>query len=186
VRGSLKREATGKQILAIVLILVGSVAAFAQPKPRIDFDRLLSLFPNLPWDFEIRYVVHAGQSTDMLRIYYDRSADVVRWRADYAGSLASVCHGHIEEKTMRGLLYLLRDKKFNDLPSNADSPVTVALTGDATVSVRLGRAIVRKTDHHQRDNPGLRAIETSLDQLSTGVVDDPRSTCDMESVPARP
>ncbi len=172
------------KFVSILFILVG--ALLAQPKPRIDFDRLLSRFPDLPWDFEIRYVVHEGQSTDMLRIYYDGRADVVRWRPDHAGSLASVCHGDLDEKTMRGMLELLREKKFNDLPSDADAPVAIALTGDATVSVRLGRTIVRKIDRHQRDNPGLRAIESSLDQLTTGIAADPKSTCDMESVPAKP
>jgi hypothetical protein len=163
-----------------------TTALLAQPKPRIDFEQLLTIFPDLPWDFEIRYVVQQGPSADMLRIYYNGRADVVRWRPDYTGSLASVCHGHLDDKTLRGVLELFRDKKFNDLPSDADSPVTVALTGDATVSVRLGRTIVRKMDRHQRDNAGLRAIEASLDELTIGIVADPKSTCDMESVPARP
>lgn len=170
----------------MAVILLASLVAVAQPKPRIDFDRLLSLFPDLPWDFEIRYVVQEGSSADMLRIYYDGRADVVRWRPDYAGSLASVCHGHADDKNLRDLLELLRDKKFNDLPSDADSPVTVALTGDATVSVRLGRTIVRKLDRRQRENSSLRAIESALDQLATGVAADPKSTCGMESVPAKP
>ena len=168
------------------MVLLASLITVAQTKPRIDFDHLLSLFPNLPWDFEIRYVVQQGPSTDMLRIYYDGRADLVRWRPDYAGSLASVCHGQLDDKALRQLLELLRDKKFNDLASDADSPVTVALTGDATVSVRLGRTIVRKLDRRQRDNPGLRAVETSLDELTTGIVADSKSTCDMESVPAKP
>ena len=175
-----------KTKLATLIVLFASLIALAQPKPRIDFDRLLSLFPNLPWDFEIRYVVQEGSSTDMLRIYYDGRADVVRWRPDYAGSLASVCHGHLDDKTLREFLELLRDKKFNDLPSDADSPVAVALTGDATVSVRLGRTIVRKTDRHQRENSSLREIQAVLEQLAAGLVADPKSTCDMESVPAKP
>jgi len=169
-----------------VVILLGSLFVFAQPKPRIDFDRLLSLFPDLPWDFEIRYVLQEGPSADMLRIYYDGRADFIRWRPEYAGSLASVCHGQLDDKTMRQMLELLRDKKFNDLPSDADSPVSVALTGGATISVRLGRTIVRKIDRRQRENPGLREIETALDQLATGVAANPKSTCDMESVPAKP
>lgn len=170
----------------LVVVLLASVITAAQPKPRIDFNRLLSLYPDLPWDFEIRYVVQQGPSADMLRIYYDGRADVVRWRPDYAGSLASVCHGQLNDKTMRNLLELLRDKKFNDLPSDADAPVAIALTGDTTVSVRLGRTVVRKIDRHRRENAGLREIETFLDQLATGVVGDPQSTCGMESVPAKP
>lgn len=178
---------TGKTKLAIVsVVLLAALSAIAQPKPRIDFDRLLSRFPDLPWDFEIRYVVQEGPSADMLRIYYDGRADVVRWRPDYAGSLASVCHGDLDDKTLRQLLELLRDKRFNELASDADSPVAIALSGDATVSVRLGRTIVRKLDRHQRNNAGLREIESFLDQLATGVVGDPQSTCGMESVPARP
>ncbi len=174
------------RFVTLVVVLLATLAALAQPKPRIDFDRLLSLFPDLPWDFEVRYVVNDGPSTDMLRIYYDGRADVIRWRPDYPGSLASVCHGRLAEKTMRGLLELLRDKKFNDLPSDADSPVTIALAGNATVSVRLGRTIVRKLDRGQRDNPGLSAIKTLLEELNAGIVADPKSTCDMESVPAKP
>jgi len=173
-----------KTKLATVLVVL--LIAFAQPKPRIDFDHLLSLFPDLPWDFEIRYVVQQGPSADMLRIYYDGRADVVRWRPDYAGSLASVCHGYLDDKTLRGMLELLRDKKFNDLPSDADSPVAIALTGNATISVRLGRTIVRKIDHQQGKNPGLREIEALLDQITTSIVTDSKSTCDMESVPAKP
>ncbi len=172
------------KLAAILLILVG--ALFAQPKPRIDFDRLLSLFPDLPWDFEIRYVVHEGSSADMLRIYYDRRADLVRWRPEHVGSLASVCHGSLDEKTMRQLLELLRDKKFNDLPSDSETLKTVAMAEDSTVSVRLGRTIVRKIDRHQRDNPGLRAIESTLDQIATDVAADPKSSCTVESVPAKP
>src|SRR4051794_12032629 len=77
-----------------VSVLICSLAA-AQPKPRIDFDHLLQQFPDLPWDFEIRYVVHDGPSTDMLRLYYDGRADLVRWRPDYAGSLGEVCHSSL-------------------------------------------------------------------------------------------
>jgi hypothetical protein len=169
-----------------MVLLLASLMAMAQPKPRIDFDRLIAALPDLPWDFEIRYVVNEGPQTDMLRIYYDGRADVIRWRPEYAGSLASVCHGDLDDKSMRKLLELLREKKFNDVPSDSESVVAVALTGDATVSVRLGRTIVRKIDRRQRENPRLREIESVLDQITTGIVADPKSTCDMESVPARP
>lgn len=163
-----------------------SVAAFAQPKPRIDFDRLIAALPDLPWEFEVRYVVHNGPDTDMLRIYYDGRADVVRWKPDFPGSLASVCHSNLDDKTMRSLLELFRDKKFNDLPSDSTSVVTVALNGDATVSVRVGRTIVRKTDRRQRENAGLREIEVFLEGIQTSVTGDPQSKCEMESVPAKP
>lgn len=169
----------------MVLLLV-CLSALAQPKPRIDFDRLIAALPNLPWDFEIRYVVHNGPDTDMLRIYYDGRADVVRWKPDYPGSLASVCHSALDDKTMRRLLELLREKKFNDLPSDSESLVTVSLSGDATVSVRLGRTIVRKTDRRQRENAALKEIESFLDGIETSVTADPQAKCDMESVPAKP
>jgi hypothetical protein len=172
------------KIATLLLVFVG--ALFAQPKPRIDFDRLIAALPDLPWDFEIRYVVHEGPQTDMLRSYYDARADVIRWRPEYTGSLASVCHGNLDGKTMRRLLELLRDKKFNDLPTDSDSVVTIALTRDATVSVRLGRTIVSKVDRHQRENTALRDIESFIDQLATTVAADPHSKCDMESVPAKP
>jgi hypothetical protein len=87
---------------------------------------------------------------------------------------------------MRHLLELFRDKKFNDLPSDSSSVVTVALSGDATVSVRVGRTIVRKTDRRQRENVGLKEIEVFLDGIQTSVTGDPRSKCEMESVPAKP
>jgi hypothetical protein len=171
----------------VVVVLLGSVLALAQARPRIDFDRLIAALPDLPWDFEIRYVVHDGpQSTAMLRIYYDGRADVIRWRPEYAGSLASVCHGSLDDKTIRGLLELLRDKKFNDLPSDSESVVAVALSGDATVSVRVGRMIVRKIDRRQHENTGLRDIESFLDQITTDVTANPQSRCEMESVPAKP
>src|SRR3954471_12995057 len=170
----------------IAVILLAALTAFAQPKPRIDFDRLIAALPDLPWDFEIRYVVHEGPQADMLRIYYDGRADVIRWRPEYAGSLASVCHGNLGDKGIQRLLELLRDKKFNDLPTDSESVVTVALSGDATVSVRLGRTIVRKIDRRQRENAGLREIESFLDQLTIGVTVDHEAKCEMESVPAKP
>ncbi len=174
--------------LALSLLL--GVSASAQPKPRIDFDRLIAALPDLPWEFELRSVTHNGPNTDMLRIYYDGRVDVVRWKPEYEGSLASVCHSTVDEKTLRRLLELLRDKRFNDLPSDSESVVTVAMTdkpsGDVTVSVRLGRTIVRKVDRRQRENPALNEIERFLDGVESGVVADPKSKCDMESVPARP
>jgi hypothetical protein len=173
------------KVATLVVLLLVCLSSWGQPKPRIDFDRLIAAFPDLPWDFEIRYVVHDGQNTDMLRIYYDARADVIRWKPDYPGSLASVCHSTIDDKTMRRLLELLRDKKFNDLPSDA-SVVTVALSGDATVSVRVGRTIVRKTDRRQRENGTWKQIEEFLDGIVTGITADPQSECDMESVPAKP
>jgi len=172
--------------VAIVAILLASLLTFAQPKPRIDFDRLIAALPDLPWDFEIRYVVHNGPSTDMLRLYYDGRVDVIRWKPDYPGSLASVCHSTIDDKTMRRRLELLRDKKFNDLPSDSESVVTVALAGDETVSVRVGRTIVRKIDRHQRDQAALKEIEDFLDGIEISITGDPQSNCDMESVPAKP
>ena len=174
------------KFVALLLLLSVGLSAWAQPKPRIDFDRLIAALPDLPWDFEIRYVVHEGPNTDMLRIYYDGRADVIRWKPDFAGSLASVCHSTIDDKSMRRMLELLRDKKFNDLPNDSESVVTVALSGDAMVSVRLGKTIVRKIDRHQRDNVALKEIEDFLDGLETSLTADPESKCDMESVPAKP
>ncbi len=160
--------------------------AAAQPKPRIDFDHLLQLFPNLPWDFEIRYVTHDGASTDMLRLYYDGRTDLVRWRPDDPGSLAKVCHGNIDDRQFRQLLELFRDKKFNDLPSDNETFRTIAEHDDATVSVRVGKTTVRKFDRHEHDNPGLLAIEAELDSIQKMISADPKTKCGMESVPARP
>ena len=168
------------------VLLAGSLLSFAQPKPRIDFDRLIAALPDLPWDFEIRYVVHEGPRTGMLRVYYDGHADVVRWRPEYAGSLASVCHSTLEETTMRRLLELMRDKNFNDLPSDNELVKAVALTSDRTMSVRVGRTIVRKIDRNERDNRALKDVEIFLEGIQTSVTADPQSKCDMESVPAKP
>ena len=168
----------------ISLLLTTSL--LAQPRPRIDFDKLIQQFPNLPWDFEIRYVVHEGQRTNMLRLYYDERADLVRWGPEDAGSLAEVCHGAIEEKQLRHVLEVMRNEKFNDLPNDNAPLRTVADTGDATVSVRVGRTVVRKTDHRERDNPGLAAVEKELDSVLEFVATDPKTNCGMESVPARP
>lgn len=122
----------------------------------------------------------------MLRIYYDRRVDVIRWRPEYTGSLASVCHSSLDEKTMQHLLELLRDRKFNDLPSDNELVKSIALTTDRTVSVRLGRTIVRKTDRNERENPALKEIESFLEGIQTSVTADSQSKCDMESVPAKP
>ena len=175
-----------KRTTIFLLIMVISLPLLAQPRPRIDFDHLLRVFPDLPWDFEIRYVVHDGLSTDMLRLYYDGRADLVRWRPDDPGSLAEVCHGTIEDRQFRHLLELLRDKNFNDLPSDTDPLRTVANHSDATISVRVGKATVRKLDRHEHDNPALTAIEDELDSLQKSLTADQKTKCDMESVPARP
>jgi hypothetical protein len=159
---------------------------FGQPKPRIDFDKLLARFPDLPWDFEIRYVVHDGPRTDMLRIYYDGRVHLVRWRPDHPGSLAQVCHAATDDKQLQHLLEVFRDQKFNDLPSDNESLRTIAETGDATVSVRVGKTIVRKIDRRQRDNPGLQQVERELDMIQKTVAADPKTNCGMESVPAKP
>ncbi len=166
-------------------MLICSLAS-AQFKPRIDFDRLLHQFPNLPWDFEIRYVTHDAASTDMLRLYYDGRIDLIRWRADYAGSLAEVCHGNIDDKQLRHVLELFRDKNFNDLSSDQEPFRTVAQHDDATVSARLGKLAVKKIDRHEHDNPGLTAIEDELESLEQSVSHDQNTKCGMESVPAKP
>jgi len=166
-------------------VLIGCFAT-AQLKPRIDFDRLLHQFPNLPWDFEIRYVTHDTGSTDMLRLYYDGRVDLVRWRPDYAGSLAQVCHGTIDVKQLRHVLELFRDKNFNDLPSDQEPFRTVALHDEATVSARVGKTSVKKVDRHEHDNPGLTAIEDELESLRKTVSADRNTKCGMESVPAKP
>lgn len=176
----------GKAKSACLLLLLIALSAFAQPRPRIDFDHLLSVFPDLPWDFEIRYVTRNGADTDMLRVYYDARVDVVRWRADYPGSLASVCHSHVDERSFKRLLELMRDKNFNDLPTDERAVVEIAAKGESIVSVRLGRTIVRKTDRHQREMPVLNEIEQRLDAWKEIVIADPKSKCGMESVPARP
>ena len=168
-----------------VSVLICSLAT-AQIKPRIDFDHLLKIFPNLPWDFEIRYVVHDQLNTDMLRLYYDGRADLVRWRPDDRGSLAEVCHANLDDKQLRHILETFRDKNFNDLPSDSEPLRTIAEHGDAIVSVRVGRTTVRKIDRHQHDNPGVEAVETELDSIEKIIAADPKTKCGLESVPARP
>ena len=172
--------------LCLCVSVLSCFLATAQLKPRIDFDRLLHQFPNLPWDFEIRCVTHNADSTDMLRLYYDGRVDLVRWRPDYAGSLAQVCHGTIDDKQFRHVLELFRDKNFNDLPSEQEPFRTIAQHDDATVSVRLGKTSVKKIDRHEHDNPGLAAIEDELDSIQKSVGADPQTKCGMESVPASP
>jgi hypothetical protein len=177
--------------LCLCVSVLSSFLATAQLKPRIDFDRLLQQFPNLPWDFEIRYVTHDAANTDMLRLYYDGRADIVRWRPNYAGSLAEVCHGTVDAKQLRHVLELFRDKNFNDLPSDQEpfrtvAQHTAAQHDDATISVRLGRIAVKKLDRHEHDNPGLAAIEDGLDSLEKSVSANPQTKCGMESVPASP
>jgi hypothetical protein len=162
------------------------VLTAAQAKPRIDFDSLLRRFPDLPWDFEIRYVVADRANTDMLRLYYDGRADLVRWRPDYAGSLAEVCHAQLDDKQLRHLLEIFREKNFNDLTSDSEPLRSIAETRDATVSVRVGKTTVRKMDRGEHDNPGLAAIEDELSSIQKLVAADPKSKCGMESVPARP
>jgi hypothetical protein len=171
-------------VLAIFLLL--TIPLLAQPKPRIDFEKLLQQFPDLPWEFEIRYVIHDGPRTDMLRLYNDERADLVRWRPEDPGSLAEVCHSTLEEKQLRHLLETMRDRNFNDLPSDSEMLRTIAETGDATVSVRVGRTTLRKIDRHERDNPGLAAVEKELDSALKFVATDPETKCGMESVPAKP
>jgi hypothetical protein len=180
-----KKCGTGILACAILILLAAGLVA-AQPRPRINFDRLLSIFPDLPWDFEIRYVETNGANTDMLRVHYDGQADLVRWRPDYAGSLASVCHSRLEQRDFKKLLELLRDKKFNDLPSDPESLVTVALHSEITTSVRLGRTIVRKIDRGQLDNAPITQIEDQLRDLANFVAADWKAKCNMESVPAQP
>jgi len=184
--GSSQRSLGGRGRRVLFFFLFGALALAAQPHPRIDFDRLLKIFPDLPWDFEIRYVVHEGANTDMLRLYYDGRANVVRWRPDYAGSLAEVCHGNLDEKQFRHLLEVFRDKTFNDLPSDSETLRAVSSHGDATVSVRVGKLTVRKIDRHERDNPGLVAVEDELDSIQKTIIADPKTECRMESVPAKP
>jgi hypothetical protein len=179
----LRNRKTKIAILVASLLVCGY--AVAQVKPRIDFDRLLAVLPNLPWDFEIRYTVNSNPNTDMLRIYHDGRADVIRWRPGYPGSLASVCHSTLDKKIMRRLLVLLRDKNFNELPSDDQVFTPVAMSTDKTVSVRLGRTIVRKIDRRHA-NPAMREIEQFLQDVATGITADPKSKCGMESVPERP
>lgn len=173
-------------VLKCLCFFLLCTAAGAQVKPRIDFDRLLHIFPNLPWDFEIRYVVHDPPNTDMLRLYYDGRGDLVRWRTDDRGSLAEVCHANLDDKQLHHLLETFRDKNFNDLPSDSEPLRTIAEHADATVSVRVGRTTVRKIDRHEHDNPGLVVVETELDSIETIIAADPKTKCGMESVPARP
>lgn len=179
------RLSSTKSLFLCVSVFI-CILASAQLKPRIDFDGLLKKFPDLPWDFEIRYVVHEGGSTDMLRLYYDRRVDLVRWRPDDPGSLAEVCHGTIDGKQLRHVLQVLRDKNFNDLPTDSETLRAVADRGDATISVRVGKTTVRKIDRRERENPGLAAVEVELDSVQKSVAADPRTDCETESVPARP
>jgi hypothetical protein len=166
--------------------LLLALSAFAQPKPRIDFESLLSVFPDLPWDFEIRYTTKSGSDADMLRLHYDTRLDLVRWRPGYPGSLASVCHSTIDEPSLRKLLELMRDRNFNDLPTDERLLRSIADRGEATVSVRVGKTVVRKVDRHERKIEGLAEIETTLESWKRKIADDPKSDCNMETVPARP
>jgi hypothetical protein len=168
------------------LLFITALIAVAQPKPRINFDSLLRRFPDLPWDFEIRYVTHDRANTGMLRIYYDGRADLVRWRPDYAGSLAEVCHSQLEEKQLRHVLETFRDKNFNDLPSDSEPLRTISDRGEVVVSVRVGRTTVRKIDRGVIEDLALSAIELELESIQKLVAADPKSKCGMESVPARP
>ena len=168
------------------LLLILTTALLSQPRSHIDFDGLLKQFPDLPWDFEIRYVVHDPPRTDMFRIYYDGRADLIHWRPTDPGSLAEVCHGTIADKQFQHLLETLRDKNFNNLPSDDEPLRTVSQSTDATLSVRLGKTIVRKTDRHQRENPKLAQLEEELLSLQQTLVADPATKCDLESVPAKP
>jgi hypothetical protein len=176
----------GKTKAACLLVLLFSLGSFAQPKPRIDFDGLLARFPDLPWDFEIRYVTKSSTVTDMLRLYYDARIDVVRWRPEYPGSLASVCHSALDQSSFRNVLELMRDKKFNDLPTDERLLRSIADQGESIVSVRVGRTVVRKADRHEREIAGLNEIEAVFDQWKQKVVTDPKADCGMESVPASP
>jgi hypothetical protein len=175
-----------EKLKSAFFLLLFATSLFAQPKPRIDFDSLLSVFPDLPWDFEIRYVTKSGSDSDMLRLYYDARVDVVRWRAEYPGSLASVCHSSIDETSFRKLLVLMQGTRFNDLPTDERLVRSVADWGESTVSVRVGKTVVRKVDRHEREIAGLNEIEQMLDGWKQRIVDDPKSDCGMESVPARP
>jgi len=185
-RGRGRLWVLSKKTLCLCASVLICALAFAQVKPHIDFDQLLREFPDLPWDFEIRYVVREGLNTDMLRIHSDARMDLVKWRPGDQGSLSEVCHSNLEEKPFRHLLETFREKKFNDLPSD-DAPVrAIAEEGETTVSVRLGKTTVRKTDRHERENPGLAALESELSAIQTGLVADPKTTCGMETVPAKP
>jgi hypothetical protein len=175
-----------KPKIVLLLLLLLPVIALAQPKPRIDFDSLLSVFPDLPWDFEIRYVTKSGSEADMLRLYYDARVDVVRWRAEYPGSLASVCHSTIDETSFRKLLVLMQGTKFNDLPTDERALREIADRGESIVSVRVGKTVVRKVDRHEREIAGLYDIEQMLEGWKKRVVEDSKADCGMESVPARP
>lgn len=174
----------GRGIFFVVLLLCAT--AFGQIKPHIDFDRLLQQFPDLPWDFEIRYVIHEGANTDMLRIHSDAGVDLVKWRPGDQGSLSEVCHANLDGKRFRHLLETFRDENFNDLPSDGAPLRTIAESSETTVSVRLGNTTVRKTDRHEHDNPGLAAIENELHSIQTGIAADPQTKCGMETVPAKP
>lgn len=172
-----------RHTLAILMLLT---TALAQPKPHIDFYALLKSFPDLPWNFEIRYVSKDRQSTDMLRIHYDGRANVVRWRAEYAGSLASVCRAALPEGEFKKLLELMRDTNFNDLPTESESVISVANRGEQIVSVRLARTVVRKTDRGNLSSPELKRIQDELGRLLNEITSESKAECEMESVPARP
>jgi hypothetical protein len=183
---SSQRSQRGRGRGVLFLVCLICAASVAQIKPHIDFDRLLQQFPDLPWDFEIRYVTHDGLNTDMLRIHADARVDLVKWRPGDQGSLSEVCHANLDAKHFRHLLEIFRDKNFNDLPSD-DAPLrAVADQGETIVSVRLGKTTVRKSDRHERDNPGMTAIESELSAIQTNIAADPQTQCGMETVPAKP
>ena len=158
----------------------------AQPRPRIDFDTLLKDFPDLPWSIEIRYVAKDSEAADMLRIHFDGQADAVRWRPEYAGSLASVCESTIPQGELKRLLTLMRDSNFNDLPTESENVIAVAIRGEQIVSVRLGKTVVRKIDRGNLNNAGLRRIQENLTAILDSISSESGAQCKMESVPARP
>jgi hypothetical protein len=172
------------RLVFVVMLLL--LPALAQPKPRIDFDALLKSFPDLPWNFEIRYVAKDNGNTDMLRIHYNGQAEVVRWRPEYAGSLASVCQTKISEGEFKKLVILLRNANFNDLPSESEVVVAVAMTGQQTVSVRVGKTIVRKIDRGSLNSHELRQVEDRLAAVMDSINPESNARCEMESVPAQP
>lgn len=169
---------------ALFLLVLVCLSSFAQSKSRVDFDDLLKRFPDLPWDFEIRYVIKDQQNADMLRIYFDGRTDLVRWTPEDPGSLATVCHSKLTAPELKQLLQLFRDKKFNELPSENESVVAVAFTGEKIVSVRMGKTLVRKIDRGQLNSPALKQIENSLEATIADAEN--QADCSLEIVPARP
>ena len=163
--------------------------AFAQPRPRIDFDAILKN-PNLSEEFEIRYLVRGLRESplnvEMLRIWGDRRASFTSWTAEHPGPLVPVCRMALPDAEFRRMVELLRDRKFAELPSDDSILMEAAEREESIVSVRLEKLSIKKVDRHDPDkpNPGLEEIERALTAVEKKVAEDGK--CKIEMAARRP